>query len=40
MDRSFGFHTAVEAESAGHIALHATLSRRDVDGCLRCPGGL
>ncbi|RLN34532.1 hypothetical protein C2845_PM03G01020 [Panicum miliaceum] len=74
IDRSFGFHTAVdeaqraiaaahvEAESAangvglvklmgrsaGHIALHATLSSRDVDCCLipeedlylRGPGGL
>ncbi|XP_040383278.1 LOW QUALITY PROTEIN: ATP-dependent 6-phosphofructokinase 2-like [Oryza brachyantha] len=60
IDRSFGFHTAVEAaqqaiaaghveaesavngvglvklmgRSAGHIALHATLSSRDVDCCL------
>jgi 6-phosphofructokinase 1 len=74
IDRSFGFHTAVEeaqraiaaahveaesaangvglvklmGRSAGHIALHATLSRRDVDCCLipeedfylRGPGGL
>uniref|UniRef100_A0A0E0ET91 Phosphofructokinase domain-containing protein n=1 Tax=Oryza meridionalis TaxID=40149 RepID=A0A0E0ET91_9ORYZ len=60
IDRSFGFHTEVEAaqqaiaaghveaesaangvglvklmgRSAGHIALHATLSSRDVDCCL------
>lgn len=60
IDRSFGFHTAVEAaqraiaaahveaesaangvglvklmgRSAGHMALHATLSSRDVDCCL------
>ncbi|RLM87428.1 hypothetical protein C2845_PM04G19330 [Panicum miliaceum] len=73
IDRSFGFHTAVEeaqraiaaahveaesaangvglvklmGRSAGHIALHATLSSRDVDCCLipedfylRGPGGL